>query len=62
MQCSKCSSPKVIVESLGTGVTKATCQECGHAETRNAGGQRLLTDDMPARQQPVRVPRPLTEG
>lgn len=62
MKC-QCGSEKVLVESLGNGVTKNTCQECGHSETRNVSGQRLLTDDMPAtRPQRVSRPRTLTEG
>lgn len=61
MQCIKCKSPRLVVEALGTGVTRSTCQECGHAEVQNAGGQRLLTDDMPGSRR-VSVPRPLTEG
>lgn len=47
MQCKKCGSANVLVESTGNGGSKRTCQACGHCETVNREGKKLLTDDGP---------------
>jgi len=62
MKCSKCGSGSVLVESLGGGSSRRTCQECGHADVVNPGGQRLLTDDLASRPRYPGGPRTLVEG
>ncbi len=49
MNCKGCGKGPVLVESTGNGGKKLTCQGCGHHEVVNRDGQRLLTDDAPAR-------------
>lgn len=48
MTCQKCGSERVLVEGVGDGVTKISCQECGESTIRDNQGRRMLTDDMPA--------------
>lgn len=62
VKCSNCRSERVLVEAVGDGSTRRTCQACGHAEVVNSSGQRLLTDDMASRPQAPSGPRTLTEG
>jgi len=47
MNCSKCNSPKVLVESVSPGKKKLTCQECSHSELRDSEGRKQLTETMP---------------
>ena len=48
MQCQKCSSNNVLVENVGEGKTKITCQSCGESKVSDQQGRRMLTDDRPA--------------
>ena len=45
--CKKCGSEKVLLEGVGDGKTKVTCQECGYASVQDSQGRRMLTDDAP---------------
>lgn len=49
MTCSKCRAHTVLVENVGGGKTKKTCQSCGHSEIVDNQGRSLLTDDRPQR-------------
>jgi len=51
MKCPKCGNEGLLVEGLGDGKTKFTCQSCGFYEVRDNRGRGLLTDDMPRRDQ-----------
>lgn len=42
MNCPKCGKA-LIVESLGDGKKKITCQSCGLAEVIDSQGRKLLT-------------------
>lgn len=59
MQCSKCSSTKVLVESASPTTSRLICQSCGHIDLVNGTGKRMLTDEV---QPPVSRPRFLSEG
>jgi hypothetical protein len=48
MNCQKCGSGNVLVEGVGEGKTKVTCQACGVAEVKDQQGRKMLTDDRPA--------------
>ncbi len=45
MQCQKCNSSNVLVEGVGEGKTKITCQACGLSEVKDIQGRQMLTDD-----------------
>ena len=55
MNCKKCKSAHVLVESTGNGGSKRVCQACGFCEVVNREGKMLLTDDMPAPRGPSRL-------
>lgn len=46
--CVKCGSERVLMEGVGDGKTKVTCQECGYSTVKDQQGRRMLTDDRPA--------------
>ena len=60
MNCHKCQSTRVVVESNGEHGSRRVCQDCGESTVVNSTGQRLLTDYRPG-SRPL-PPRPLTEG
>ena len=45
MECKSCKAKKVLVEGLGEGRSKITCQECGYSEIKDSKGRQMLTDD-----------------
>jgi hypothetical protein len=44
--CPKCGG-QVLVEALGEGRVRTTCQQCHLSEVRDEQGRRMLTDNMP---------------
>ena len=60
--CQKCGSEKVLMEGVGDGKTKVTCQECGYASVQDSQGRRMLTDDAPPPAPNGQRQRLLTEG
>jgi len=48
MECRKCKSKQVIVEGVGEGKVRVTCQQCLETSVIDDQGRQLLTDDMPA--------------
>lgn len=53
MKCLSCNSEKVLVESVGDGKVRVSCQKCGESTVRDQQGRRLLTDDMSPNGQPL---------
>jgi len=45
MNCEACGKQNVLIEGLGEGKKKVTCQDCGFSTITNAQGQPLLTGD-----------------
>lgn len=46
MNCAKCKSQNVMVEGVGEGKVRVTCQGCGMSEVKDQQGRKMLTDDM----------------
>jgi len=44
MDCPKCEEPQVLVESLGDGHKRITCEKCGLKEVHDREGRKLLLD------------------
>lgn len=44
MRCPKCGSQNLLMEGVGDGKTKLTCQACGHSEVKDREGRPLLTE------------------
>jgi len=44
MMCPKCGVKGVIVEGLGDGKTRITCQSCGYSNVEDRRGLPLLTE------------------
>jgi hypothetical protein len=47
MKCSQCGGQNVLVEGIGDGKSRVTCQSCRHTEVIDSQGRRMLTDEMP---------------
>jgi len=47
MKCKSCGKHSVLVEGLGEGKTRVTCQVCGYSSITDNVGRRMLTDDRP---------------
>ena len=48
MKCPKCGGENLIIENLGNGTKKFSCQGCGHGDIQDSGGRKMLTDEMPS--------------
>jgi ribosomal protein S27AE len=44
MRCPKCGKQNLLVEGLGEGKTRLTCQACGYSEVKDREGRPLLTE------------------
>jgi ribosomal protein S27AE len=44
MKCPKCGNQSVLVEGLGEGKVRLSCQLCAYSEVRDSRGKGLLTD------------------
>lgn len=48
MKCPQCGKQNLLVEGLGEGKKKLTCQACPYQEILDGMGRKMLTDNMPA--------------
>jgi len=44
MKCPKCQSQNLLVEGLGNGEKRLTCQSCGFSQITDNEGRKLLTE------------------
>lgn len=44
MKCKACGKQNILIEGLGDGKRRLTCQDCGHTLVEDDKGRRLLTD------------------
>jgi len=51
MKCPRCGKDALLIEGLGEGKTRVSCQSCGFQEIKDDKGRGLLTDDMPRKDQ-----------
>jgi hypothetical protein len=49
MKCKACGKQNILVEGLGDGKKKLTCQDCGFSTVEDDRGRGLLTDTSPQR-------------
>jgi len=42
--CPKCGNPALLVEGVGGGKTRKSCQKCGWSTIVESDGRRLLTE------------------
>lgn len=47
MKCPQCGKQNLLVEGLGEGKKKLTCQACGYSKIEDSDGRKMLTDNMP---------------
>jgi len=47
MNCPQCGNQNVLVEGVGDGKTKKSCQKCGWSTIVESDGRRLLTEVPP---------------
>lgn len=44
MKCPNCGEQNLLVEGVGDGKTKLTCQSCGYHNVKDKEGRPLLTE------------------